>query len=686
MARARLVSVHLFQHWQALGWVSALDLALVNFVAQHTPEAPLEVLVAVALLSRQLAQGHVCLDLAQALRHGDQICSGPADNDVLRPSQLLAQHDEASWRGQLAAQSDLVAFVASERLPEPVIGNRPLVLVHSARSTRLYLARYWRAEQALAGHVYQRLQSPWPVPEHLAQQLAALFPQHHAETDWQQVACALACRSGLTIITGGPGTGKTTTVIRLLALLQEQALQQGRALRIRLAAPTGKAAARLTTSIAQQIASLPVPEPVRALIPAEVSTVHRLLGSRPDSRRFRHHRHQPLALDVLVVDEASMIDLEMMASLLDALPPPARLILLGDKDQLASVEAGAVLGDLCLNAEQGHYSPSTLDWLAAQCGHRPDAPGLTLGNDGQHALAQQTVMLRHSHRFAAESDIGQFALAINRGDVRACQHLLAQSNPARALACVEISPAAPRLWGHLLEHGRPDVTVPAPCHGYGYYLHIMNSLRPAASQTASDSAWQDWAWAVLQAFSQFQLLTPVREGEWGVTGLNPRIARHLHRAGLLAEEEQWPGHWYEGRPVLVTRNDYGLGVMNGDVGICLRLPDPQKHSLALRVAFPHPEHSGQVRFLHPSRLNAVESAFAMTVHKSQGSEFSHAALVLPEHSNPVLSRELLYTAVTRARHSFTLILHEHAVLHDAIRRRVERQSGLQDLLWGQGER
>ncbi|WP_290784930.1 exodeoxyribonuclease V subunit alpha, partial [Halomonas sp.] len=260
----------------------------------------------------------------------------------------------------------------------------------------------------------------------LSKVLDALFPTS-ATLDWQKAACALAARSPFAVITGGPGTGKTTTVVKLLALLQTLALGEGRrALRIRLAAPTGKAAARLNESIAGQVAGLSLDglsdlwEPnllgekavdqLRRAIPTEVTTLHRLLGSRPDTRHFRHNARNPLPLDVLVVDEASMVDVEMMAALLDALPPRARLVLLGDKDQLASVEAGSVLGDLCARAEGGHYTPATADWLAEATGQA--LPPEMLDAEGA-PLDQAIAMLRHSHRFDAESGIGQLASAVN---------------------------------------------------------------------------------------------------------------------------------------------------------------------------------------------------------------------------------------------------------------------------------
>ncbi|MBI0548535.1 AAA family ATPase, partial [Dickeya dianthicola] len=251
----------------------------------------------------------------------------------------------------------------------------------------------------------------------------ALFPGDAAgAANWQKLACALAAGSAFSIITGGPGTGKTTTVVKLLALLQSLALEQhGKPLRIRLAAPTGKAAARLNESIAGAIAGLTLDglaqgEAIREHINSEVVTLHRLLGSRPDTRHFRHHADNPLMLDVLVVDEASMVDLEMMAALLAAMPARSRLILLGDKDQLASVEAGALMGELCRRAAQGHYLPQTRDWLRDVAG---DAPDDALLDPHGSALDQSIAMLRHSYRFGADSGIGQLAEAVNDGDAAA---------------------------------------------------------------------------------------------------------------------------------------------------------------------------------------------------------------------------------------------------------------------------
>lgn len=659
--------------WQQEGRISALDLAFARFIAHRAPACPPLALLAAAIVSGQLSRGHVCLDLASPDAWHDWITEA-----FPRRSELARDHAPTGAGTGSRASSLLGDVVAAlEDAPEAVRvvsgaegqedDGRPLVLVKAAGRARLYLARYWRAEVRVAAQVKARLARETPVPTDLAAALDRLFPKAGQGTDWQKLACALAARRALTLVTGGPGTGKTTTVIRLLALLQGSALSGGRALRIRLAAPTGKAAARLTASIAGQIAVLDVAEDVRAAIPAEVSTLHRLLGSRPDSRRFSHHAGRPLALDVLVVDEASMIDLELMAALLDALPEDARLVLLGDKDQLASVEAGAVLGDLCFDAEAGHYRPETADWLRLHAGQAPSAPGLVPGEAGRHGLSQQTVMLRLSRRFGPESAIGQLARAVNRGDGTGCRALLLPVDEEAELGSLPLADQG--AFARLILEGRGEAG------GYGAALRDLRRNRPADGD--GEAAWQSWALVALAGLGRFQLLAALRDGPWGVAGLNRRIARILHEAGLVSGSGAWDGEWYEGRPVLATRNDYGLGIMNGDVGLCLNLAGQ-----GLRVAFPDPDDARRVRFLHPSRLTSVQTAFAMTVHKAQGSEFDHAALALPDVLNPVLSRELVYTAVTRAKRHFTLLEHPGTVLESAVERRVERDSGLKELLWG----
>lgn len=664
----------LLNDWQALGWIRALDVALARLLAQLDPQAEPLTLLATALTSHQLGHGHTCLDIRSVLRDPDLALLLPpegqaASTENILPSQLLWPVSEQRW---------LAALHSSSLLHQPgQAGAAPLVLLNE----RLYLYRYWQYEKSVAQNLVQRFDTTMPLADDFPQRLTDLFNTPlivagQRQTDWQKVACAMAAHGQLTIITGGPGTGKTTTVVRLLALLQQTALQASQTLRIQLAAPTGKAAARLTESIGQQVESLPVEQVVKKNIPTEVTTLHRLLGSLPGTRHFLHNSQNPLVVDVLVIDEASMIDLEMMHNVLQALPPHARLILLGDKDQLASVEAGSVLGDLCADAELGYYTAQTQQRLEQLCDEQLHAEPWCVGDAAEQPLAQRTVMLRHSRRFGADSGIGQLARAVNQGDAKQAWQLL--QSPAHDLSYMLMKDNTAAVLDDVLIQGTAQADeVPANV-GYGYYLSVLQAQRPSMEQPLSQPCWQKWASAVLDAFDQFRLLCALRKGDFGVVGLNQRIAQALLNKGLISSTEGW----YEGRPVLVTQNDYSLGLMNGDIGIALLLPSEESSietgeaRQVLRVVFARNDGQDGIRYILPSRLTAVETVFAMTVHKSQGSEFAHTALILPDRLNPVLTKELLYTGITRARNKFTLIESQNGIFAAAVQRKVERTSGL----------
>lgn len=664
----------LLADWAGRGWLRDLDAAFAGFLWREVPQADPLLILAAALASHQLGRGHVFLDLAATLSDPAFALSLPPEGarelspDVL-PEAVLASVSLERWLASL----DCPALVGAGE------GATPLVRV----GTRLYLRRYWRYERDVAEGIRARLATSagWgeamDLPS-MRRALDLLFPPSDtpgASPDWQKIACLLSARSGFSIVTGGPGTGKTTTVVRLLALLQSLALggssRNGRPLRIRLAAPTGKAAARLNASIAGAVARLPFDamergEAVRDSIPVKVTTLHRLLGSRPDSRQFRHHAGHPLPIDLLVIDEASMVDLEMMAAVLAALPSSARLILLGDKDQLASVEAGAVLGGLCRRAGEGHYTPATRDWIQAASGERIDEA--LVDAEGQ-PIDQAIAMLRHSHRFSGASGIGRLAGAVNAGDSEGVERVLGAGFADLALLPVERDSEA-ALRALVIDGGLSGDQAEPRRHGYRHYLETLRAGQPA--HEAGQDAFDAWARAVLEAHGQFQLLCALRRGPWGVEGLNLRIARLLHEAGLIPATEDW----YPGRPVLVTRNDHGLGLMNGDIGITLSLPGREAGEWSPRVAFPAGDGEG-IRWVLPSRLQAVETVFALTVHKSQGSEFSHAALVLPDAPNPILTRELLYTGITRARSHMTLANPGGwRLLERAVHRQALRASGL----------
>ncbi|WP_108447878.1 exodeoxyribonuclease V subunit alpha [Halomonas sp. BN3-1] len=685
--------------WAERGWIRDLDAALPHRLARLAPDGDASCLLAAMLVSHQAGQGHLLLDLNQARRQPESLIAvardEASDDTAPPPPEALLSQLGDDWANRLECWS------AVAQGP----GASPLVL----EAGRLYLRRYWRNEQRVASAIAARLStSDTPTEDtttenhptdnsdaaRLRPVLDTLFPPSDPRADQaasQKLACALGARAPFAVITGGPGTGKTTTVIRLLALLQTQAIaERGAPLAIRLAAPTGKAAARLSESIRDQIAALdelPLPDAaqVRASIPHEVSTLHRLLGARPDTRHFHHHRLNPLPLDMVAVDEASMVDIDMMAALLDALPPHARLVLLGDKDQLASVEAGAVLGNLCARAEQGHYRNDVSDWLEAATGL--SLPEALHDSDGR-ALDQSVAMLRHSFRFDDASGIGQLARAINAGDSRralavlddtafpqAQRQALPRANERRLMTLALDGRGQDAAWGYRFYLGAISPRPDTPEAGA---LEQSGLLRPRPSLSSERAEWDRWASAILEAHAQFQLLTPLRAGHYGVESLNQRIEQALARAGLIDKPDH-STHWYEGRPVLVTGNDYALKLMNGDIGIALKVPvdfaNPEAGT-TLRVAFPAGDGQGGIRWVLPSRLQRVETVFAMTVHKSQGSEFVHTALVMPDTLSPILTRELVYTAVTRAKKTFTLLSASDVVLAKAIERRIARQSRL----------
>jgi exodeoxyribonuclease V alpha subunit len=619
------------------GELRRLSGAFARFIASVGGSSP-ALMLSCVLLSELEGRGHSCLMLGELAADPAALMGWSGEQwQALAAGAGALPKNARAWGAQLGA-ADQVWQVGDLDFDQPLVLD----------GDRLYLRRYWRDETQVAQSIAARARALREVDAAKARAwLDILFAsQRRGEApDWQKLACAIALRGSVAIITGGPGTGKTYTVARLLALLFALAPDAGRQ-RIALAAPTGKAAARLKQSIDKALTELA--DKVGGALPLReltarmgaARTLHSLLGARPGTRAFAHNKGNPLDVDVLIVDEASMVHLEMMASLVDALPAGAILILLGDKDQLASVEAGAVLGDLCHDAETGRYSAATLAYALAASGEA--IPARFAGDAG--ALAQQTVMLRHSRRFGGP--IGQLALAVNGGDV------------ARAEALLRSGDEAVR-W---IEHAQQQHVVQLANDGY---LPCLALIRAGAV-----GEHEAWVRSVLLSFESFRILCAVREGEWGVTGLNAAIEQRLEAAGLVRRG----GEWYAGRPVMVTQNDYGTGVYNGDIG--LTLADPARAG-SLRVYF---LEGDKVRSVLATRLRHAETAFAMTVHKSQGSEFRHTVLVLPKERASVIARELIYTGITRASEVFTLVSPGSSVLEEAIVRRTQRASGLRELV------
>ena len=583
-----------------------------QFAMMIAGEQQPELMLAAALVSRDAGEGHVCLPLGR-------LVPDPAADGFQYP-QL------AALSGAISQPEDWQQLL----LASPAVSQGEEATPLKLHAGRLYLNRMWQYERRVACF-FRDENRALPVDEQaLGAILDKLFPPQ-AETDWQKVAAAVALTRRIAVISGGPGTGKTTTVAKLLAAMVQLATGP---LRIRLAAPTGKAAARLTESLGSALRLLPLTEQQKASLPSDAGTLHRLLGAQPGSQRFRYHEGNQLHLDVLVVDEASMVDLPMMARLIAALPDHARVIFLGDRDQLASVEAGAVLGDICAWVSEG-YTASRAAQLSRITGY-PLASGP--GEQGA-ALRDCLCLLRKSYRFGHDSGIGRLASAVNMSDPAAMRQVLAGEY------------ADIRHWS-LRESEDYSQMIRQSVAGYQPFLDSLSREETPA--------------CALDSFNQFRLLCALREGPFGVSGLNERLEQLLFRTQVLRSPVTG-GRWYHGRPVMVSRNDSALGLFNGDIGITLA------GEQGLRVWFRMPD--GTVKSVLPGRLPAHETAWAMTVHKSQGSEFEHAALVLPDRLVPVVSRELVYTAITRAKQLLSVYSDER-LLARAIRSGTERRSGL----------
>ena len=596
--------------------ISHLDIHFSQLMSRLAPNDGPIVALAAALVSSRTRAGHICLDLSDL-----------QDDTFLRDA-LGSMLDSFE---PLPANQD----IRTQLQQSEVVGSpgefKPLIL---DAADRLYLQRYWAYQDELASFIREQAVKTTPVNDAatVRDALARYFPDSAGEErpNWQQIAAATALLKRVVIISGGPGTGKTYTVAKILALLIEAA--DPKELRIALAAPTGKAAVRLQESIKQVKASLACSEAIRGQIPEQAKTLHRLLGTIRDSPYFRHNQNNKLELDLLVVDEASMVDLALMSKLIQALPGQAKLILLGDHNQLSSVEAGSVLGDIC---DSGTDHARTTHFLRQLSEIVPDATNLLSGGPGK-GLQDCIVYLKKSYRFKSEQGISKLSAAANNGDGQ------------EALSYLQ-DPDLPEVEWH-------DATTEK----------LADRLAEAFSNYEFDEAGR-----CFRQFERFRILCAVRGGPDGVDRINEQIEQAVKGKHKWQEDQGW----YAGQPLLITQNDYRLGLFNGDLGIVL--PDESNDGM-LRVFFQTEEQD--FRKIAPFRLPEYEAAYAMTVHKSQGSEFEHVLLLLPAQDSPVVTRELIYTALTRAARKVEVWGVEDAFIQ-AVNRKIRRTSGLRDAVW-----
>jgi len=607
--------------------LSSFDVHFARFLSGLADRPDPDLDLAFALARRVIDYGSICLDLDAIA--GTELAGEIGDKAGVKCPDL------DTWLGKLR-ESTLVGDPGQ---------SCPLVL---DSHHRLYLHRYWAYEQALAAGIRQRVGRSL---EHgglgnVADILSRLFPGSSGAPDGdsdgnrRQLAVLTPLVSRFSVVSGGPGTGKTTMAARILAMLVEVSAKQD--LRIFLASPTGKAAAGLKASIQAAKGTLNCSDAVKRLIPDEAYTIHRLLGSIPGSPYFRYHAGFLLPADILMIDETSMVDLALMSKLVQALSPDASLILMGDEDQLASVETGNVLGDICNRGRSPGYSSAFSDRISDIAGRTLIPAGETAGV--AHGLGDCIVNLERSFRFGDRMGIGGLSRAINSGNAGTAIELL--RNPRDD------------------QIGWQESDTPASFHGT-LSGQIVEGFAVYLKAQAPDEA--------LRLLNQCRILCAVRRGMFGVERLNRFAELVLHREGLIDPDNPF----YSGRPLLITRNSYDLGLFNGDTGVVWT--DPGSQDTGPSAFFS--DGLGGLRRVSIHRLPEHETAYAMTVHKSQGAEFDRVHLILPEKDTPLLTRELLYTGMTRAREQVTFWGSEE-LLRRAISRKSMRTSGLQDALWG----
>ncbi len=594
-----------------------IDIHFALFMTGLEPSSTPELLLASALVSRATREGHVCLDLAS--------------------SEINHLYNIIKNRLSLKPVSDWPILLAGKSVVGSPGDYTPLIL--DSRS-RLYLHRLWQYEEILADNLLLRMSKDQERIDSflLKEGLNRFFPKTGDKgNNWQKMAAAGSLMKRFFIISGGPGTGKTTIAAKIIALHMEQCGKQR--LRVALAAPTGKAATRLQDAIKNISEELPLTKQHKEVMASiRAVTIHRLLGASFDSPRFIHGSENPLSVDIALIDEASMVDLPLMSKLIQAIPFKAPLILMGDMNQLSSVEPGAVMGDLCSGGEWLGFSAQ----FASKISEVTDSElPLEMIRNGP-GIQDSIIQLKENYRFGSKSGIFKVSKAINQGHGELALDLL--KNKQFSDLCWRSLPTAKDLIWLLKKHLYPQLK------------QYLNTSDPIESY---------------DRFIRIGFFCALRKGPFGVSSLNRQIEKMLQGTRLIGNNSKW----YRGKPVMINRNDAKLGLYNGDIG--LTWPDPDIDQ-ELSVFFP--VSGGKFRKLLPIRLPEHQAAYAMTVHKSQGSEFKKVILVLPNRISPVLTRELLYTAITRARQRLEIWGMDEVFLA-AVDHRIDRSSGLRDRLW-----
>ncbi|MBU1161498.1 MAG: exodeoxyribonuclease V subunit alpha [Proteobacteria bacterium] len=606
------------------GYLSDIDVHFAKFVTSFDKSDNPDIFLAAAFVSRATGDGDGYLDL----------------NSIARKPILLEIDGEDRFKSPKL--SEWLKTLSQSRVVGRPGEFRPLIL---DEKNRLYLYRYWDYENRLSNTIKSRIKEDIQGIDGstLKDSLNRLFPNIGTdEFNWHKVAGVIAAFKKFCVITGGPGTGKTFTTAKILALLLE--LSRKDKLSILLAAPTGKAAARIGESIKAAKKTLNCSDDIIDAIPSEAYTIHRMLKTIPGSPYFYHNAENPLTADIVVVDEVSMVDLALMSKLLSAVKNDARVILIGDRDQLASVEAGFVMSDIC-DRDNVHlfskYFYKQFEKLT-QCKMEVSSKKLK-DNPG---LYDCMVVLKKSYRFTDTSGIGECSRAVNNGKFDETFSTL-KSNPDQ-IDWKKIS-------------GPNDLSMALSkevINGYSDYLNCRDPHR------------------ALELFNRFRILCAVKFGALGVIEINRLTEEILNRNGFIELDNLSTYPWYRGRPVLITRNDYSLELFNGDIGITMSEPDSKSKDLYVYFS----GVAGKLRRFLPYRLPEHETAYAMTVHKSQGSEFETVLLILPNQDYPVLTRELLYTGITRAKNHISIWGRE-GIIKTTILRKINRNSGLKDALW-----